>query len=167
MDNENVCQIYAYSCPSWDYFERGLCGECTKEFPCRHIGISARLEEYVLKVEENVSNNPYPEFIKLKSRIDFCIMHYQLIVQTAFSATTAQGKLLIRIESSSKNVHEEEVEKFMPGKNFTRLVTRDPDDGDLFNVKIEISWIPDVGFENISIDINMIQFRYMSHSDEA
>ncbi len=167
-EESNICQIYAYSCPSWNDFERGLCGECTNEFPCRHIGISARLEDYVHGVEENATMNPYPEFIKLNSRIDFCLMHYQLIVQTALSATTVQGKLLIHIESSSKNVHQEEMhENFMPGYNYTRLITRNPDDGDLFDVKIEISWIPDVGYDNVSIDINMVQFRYMSHSNET
>jgi hypothetical protein len=96
-------------------------------------------------------------------------MHYQLIVQigNATSAGRAKGKLSIRIQSSSKNLHKEVMEEnFMPGENYTRLILRDPDDGDLFDKKVEIRWNPDKGYENKSIDINIIQFRYMSHADK-
>lgn len=163
---ETVCQIIGYSCPSWKNFTDGLCGECTNEFPCRHVGFNDHLGVHIPDLSENEKNNPYPLFVILNSRIDFCLMHYQLIVQTETSAMTAKGKLLIRIKSSS-NLHTEEIEEnFIPGKKYTRLVVRNPDDGVLFDVKVDIFWSPGKGYENVSIDINKIQFRYMSHADE-
>jgi hypothetical protein len=164
---EENCQIVGYSCPSWKNFTDGLCGECTNEFPSRHIGIGDHLGIHAPELSENEKINPYPLFVILNSRNDYCLMHYQLIVQTATSAIRAKGKLLIRIESSSKNLHTEEMEEdFMPGKNYTRLVVRDPDDGNLFDIKVQIFWTPDIGYENVPIDINIIQFRYMSHADK-
>jgi hypothetical protein len=167
MLKEANCQIVGYSCPSWKKFTNGLCGECTNEFPCRHIGISDHkgISEYYQNISKNEIINPYPLFVKLKSRNDYCLMHYQLIIQTATSAEEAKGKLLIRIERSSKILHTEEMEEnFMPGKNYTRLIVRDPDDGDLIDIKINISWITN-NYKQKPIIINIIQFRFMSHTD--
>jgi len=164
---EMNCQIVSYSCPSWQNFTNGLCGECTNDFPCRHVGIGDHLGISIPELVTNQTNNPYPMFVILNSRIDFCLMHYQLIVKISGSHIKTGGKLYIKIENPLKDFHMEEMEEnFMPRENYTRLIIRNPDDGALFDVRVEIFWIPDISYENMSIDIEIIQFRFMSHIDE-
>jgi len=106
-------------------------------------------------------------FVILNSNADYCLLHYQLIVQIATSSKKVEGKLSISIQSPSNNSHTEVMnENFMPGENYTRLIIRNPDNGALSDIHTQILWNPNIDFENVSIHIKTIQFRYMSHINE-